>query len=310
MKNLFAVQTKEYADTIAYEELADSPQMEFGQQFTATRTLKCAWDRAVELADALRGGPYSQLTYALQGGQMVVSGSMVVMYLPQPFPLRPQARVIRVRVEPFDNKPQAYDAEARVAKYEHAVLSVEYGIQDYSCVLDAQNRAIFTSEKLEPAAEFLSIPSTGLYWRDLPVGGGDPSYVPVIAEETPGRMLRMTTWQLTYHQCWQVPPELGDFYNTVNQQRLWSPRFFATFEPETLLFSTPTIDTQLGPRGERCFDVTLNLMWRPTGWNTFYRKGRALPEELWKTDVVGGAVVYSRYRPYSLADFDYLVPTV
>ena len=238
--------------TVDHEELDGSPTESYDDQgFKAVRVLQCAWADRLTLAEELRGG-----------NRYV--GDQYVYTRPQRYPHYEQATVADVSIAPF-GATQA-GADTTQASYPYARLTVTYRVPDYGSNPAEEIEETLVTESLEPAAEFLTLPHEGYFWKD----GAD--WVPLTETEAPQKLLRMLEWVYTRHQQTHLPSAVLDLVGKVNDSTVTSTTLGLSFPAGTLLYNPPQLEREITTTGAKAWRVTYRFTYRPSGWNKFPRR--------------------------------------
>lgn len=276
------------ADLIDHEEVYPSPIEKYVEGgFEATRTLRVAWPNRHLLAQQLMG--------YLIGQSQAPSGTnpVIIVGVPHAYPHFDAALCRDVSIRP-EGKSEAFNGDTKVMGYSsslqdaHALLTVTYrtpGPGDPPAA--EQGETVFT-ERLEPSAEFLTMPAKGLKWSDG---------VALEVEEAPGRIVRMIDYVVTVHQTPFLPAG-WDLTDVTNAQPVYSISLDRTFAPETLLFAGCQPERIYTSKGAQAWTYTLRMQFRKDGWNRFFRAGFADPQEI-LTD-------QGPFKPYQPVAFDFL----
>jgi len=267
--------TVEPTITIAHEELPGSPVEEFTTTGSrATRRLKCAWDDRYTLRNQLLG-----VSLGL-GGHYVAT-------LPAAYPHTDVLRVTEVNIAPFHPSQVTNESGTAIAAsvdaaatYEDAALEVIY---------EKRHTDIF-EVTVNPSAEFLTVPPTGLYWDNAQAN-------PLLPEEAPGILVGRTDFAMRYYY---VPNTtlatkvdtilglVGKVNSVIMQFSLW-PQW--AIPVGTLLFAPPKFSEVATPDGEFAWNVDYLYQYRHTGWNNFFRQST----NTWAAIYDAGGTAWNQY---------------
>ncbi len=272
--------------SIDYEEstigFASPTEALTDQGLAATRILRCAWVDRLTLASQLKVAHRIVLT----------SGPTTrVFFKGDQYPHDPSIFVRDISsIRPLDGP--LTDADLRVAKYTTAELTVNYSIQDFDPNQQDEDAVKYADEELSTAAEFLTLPSTSLFWDD---GGA----VSLGTEANISRLIRMMEWVFTFTELDTIPPGLVLNVGTVNSVAVLSRSLGIPFPAETLLYNGSRSSRELFIEGARAWRTALRFTFRPQGWNKFFRD-----------DVIGQAPVpvflgdgSGEHKPYTPINF-------
>lgn len=251
--------------TVSHSEMEGSPTEDWTEEgFRAVRMLKCAWSDRFKLAEQLRGG--------LRGA------TASTLYLPHKYPHYEAALVRSIAVRPFHDKDVSEGSDSRTASYSEAVLTVVYETPQ----IDTDT---FTSEDVEIAKEFITLPGEQLYWQ----GGNAGSQGAAIGEgASPGLIVSLVAWNFTHYWLDAVPIVAKSLAGKVNQAKVTSPTLGLSFEPETLLYDGLQTTKTRSADGEEKLQVALRFLHREQTWNkalnpntgawsNYYRSGESEP---------------------------------
>lgn len=224
------------------------------QGLASTRLLRCAWVDRLTLASQLKvahrivltSGPTTRVFF--KGDRYPHDDSIFVRNISS----------IRPVDGPID------DPDPRVAKYKTAKLTVNYTIQDFDPNQQDEDAVKYADEELSTAAEFLTLPSTSLFWD----AGGT---LPLGTEANVSRLIRMMEWVFTFTELDTIPQGLLINTGTVNDVSVLSRSLGITFPAETLLYNGSRSSRELFIEGARAWRTALRFTFRPQGWNKFFR---------------------------------------
>ena len=275
-------------DLPAHEELVGSPVESFTSTgFRGTRRLKCAWSDRLALAAKLLGGSF---------GQTGSPGSEQVLYaLPHAYPSNAAAFARDVGLAPFGDSPRVTaSAETdRVAKYEYAELTVQYGTPEG----DGQQQpkdgtTLLYEERLEPSSEYVTVANNLLSWSS--------SGAPIDPLETPGIAVPILDYTINVEAIPSFHPNAVLQVGVCNAQPVLAKSLGVTMAAETLLYHGffPTrVTTSSGSLG---WSGAFRLTYKPSGWNKFWRSGYAAPQSLY--NYATGVI----WKPVPVVAFDFL----
>jgi hypothetical protein len=275
-------------DLPAHEELQGSPVSELTSTgFRSTRKLKCAWSDQLKLAAQLLGGSF---------GQTGSPGSEQVLYaLPHAHPLNPAAFARSVGFAPFGQSPRvtASANSDRVASYDYAELSVQYGTPDG----DGQQQpkdgtTLLYEERLEPSTEYITVASNLLSWS-----AAGPPIDPL---ETPGVAVSILDYSIAVEALPSFHPNAVLQIGVCNAGAVLAKSLNVTMPPETLLYHGffPNRVTTTG--GTLGWSGSFRLTYKPSGWNKFWRSGFSTPQTLYSYGTG------TPWKPVPVVAFDFL----
>ena len=262
-----------------YEELEDGYAENYGGGFEGQVSYKVAWADRLTFVRSMLGGP--------EGSDST--------RLPQSFQGRGGTGATGVKITPMGR--QITGDNGNLA-WPHAVVSVTFGSLPVEAIGgDPSNPddQTYIEERIAPFAEFLNAPADNLFWANA--DRVDPDV------EVPARLDVGFDWVVTLRRQASIPYEVLTLLGKTNAQAVSSPTFEWSYEPETLLYREPDLSRTFtlnedGSLSTAGWDVTLKMSYRPSGWNKFFRKGKAEPEEMYTTKVGS-----ERFKPYATADF-------
>jgi len=197
---------------------------------------------------------------------------------------------VSVDIEPFG---QSSAAAATQIAYDYAILTVTY---EESPSTTRDFIRLIVDEEIQPATEFLTVPNRRLYWDN---GQADQ----LETDEAPGVLISSYSWTVTIKRLPRLPNKatLFDLVGRSNAAGMYSvlQDVVQTYAAETVLYGAPSIRSYRDYLGRTIYDLTLNFMVRPGGWNKFYKAGTLTPARIYDD---GGAIVY----PYPTAALDNL----
>lgn len=252
--------------TVSHSELSEpeaSPRIVLRRgKATTTRILKCAANDAINLSRQLLG--WNE-----------VSGKNIRIYQPHHYegPGTSTLKLlnlyaVEVSIAPFGAQ-KASPSDTTIAEYTHAILTVSYETPEYD--QPEGGEITYISESLEPSAEFMTLPTKGLYWG---AGGTQP----LDDTEAPGKIVRLIDWVYTLHFVPYLPPAVMLLPGTVNMYDVYSRRLNWWFAWGTLLCGNPSLRRETTNLGTTAWTITMRFTYRnagtfaaPLGWNVFPR---------------------------------------
>jgi hypothetical protein len=163
-------------------------------------------------------------------------------------------------------------------------MQITYEVPPWQTVVDrddddgqtptAINSGIILEEHYEPAGEQITVTTKDLCWD----AAGTQK---VESDEAPGLLYVTGVWNVTLHYVpvTQLDAVL-DFIGQLNSTKNVSKTTGRIYDEETLLCSVPTWREMRSIYGALQYTVNLPMMWRPQGWNKFYRPTQAQPSSL------------------------------
>lgn len=198
-------------------------------------------------------------------------------------------RVTSVRVSKLIGKVEFPSTESFV--YELARLDVEYST---STAGEEKDGTLLYTETVEPSLEFLTLDPVDFLWS--------PSLNQLTEAEAPGKQIHGLTIKRTTYRVATIPPETYTLIGSVNVANYNSKLLDQTFAPETLLYRPPNLLRSFSTTGTKGWTVQTSFMYKPEGWNTFWRAESGSYEEM-IVNVEG----FPTYKNYPLKDFSALL---
>ena len=163
--------------------------------------------------------------------------------------------------------------------YNKALITLTYETPSYDVGGGDDSEVTYISETLEPAAEFITMPKTGLAWdtntSTNQIKLSDDDYA-----EAPAKIIRMIDWVLTYHNMATIPASMYRLPGKVNIANVYAWALGKTFIAGTLLCGNPTFERNWTSWGVTTWNATLRFTYRGEDtsgvgvpWNKFPRKG-------------------------------------
>ncbi len=194
----------------------------------------------------------------------------------------------------------AYECQIEpIGTYEKALVTVRYKFQDQYLVGE---NPVFITERIEPAAEFLTLTKTGLYF------GTGGSKVPLGDDiEAPAKIIRMFDWVYTLRGIFELTAPYYDLPGKVNDAEVYSRALNRFFPAETLLCGNPSAERDITRDGAFTWTVTYRFTYRnqgtlasPKGWNHWPRTDNADVTGIKFEKITDGT---DNVPIYTLADF-------
>jgi len=254
--------------TVSYGEQPGSPSNQANLNGdTTTRILLCDWADRFTLMRELIGPP----------------GELLEDYTPQEN--SPDIIALTASSSPHPGKIDGTGVGSRIAVYDKAIVTVNYGVAPYRETEDQQ----LYSESWEGIIEFITLDHRAYRWGNGATGDA------LAPDEAPGMQVRSGEYVLTRYGLVTIPNTAG-LEGRVNNAVFSSKSLGRDFAAETLLFTPPTLDRSMSIIGTDGWTVVQRLAYRENGWNKFYRSTSGAYESIY---VKGGAVI----KPYPTADF-------
>ena len=219
--------------TILFKELAGSPVETYGPEgMKAQRQLLSAFEDRYAVVAALMGGGAA-------------------------YPGQPSVIAMRVRVEPFEKRPDnrgAFDdltADLNSYSGQFVAVTVQYEtFGESDSRFPSPQNGIFMTYHMDLAGEYMAIPDRRLQWQS-------DSAVPVPPGTMPTLRIPITEHQVTWHRVNDPPWDtIRDCIGAVNSVALMGAA------PETLLFD--------GAKADRQFKGLDDLQQPQFGWRITY----------------------------------------
>lgn len=275
-----------------WDELDGSPreEMSFGN-FRASMRILCNWTERHVLMDEFLGRrkPYPH----------AVSANLAVPALSasaQPFPAAQGSVALRTGQS--------------ISSYEKADVTINFGVTQVQGGTrentrgGLQQRALI-SESIEPTTESTILNVDGFVWKR--------DEKKLVEQEAPIKLNVGLEYVYTRYLVAGPNSAALDLIGHVNKVvlRPVTPSLSGyVFQPETLLLKPGGIRRQIDTRGSEKISETYNFLWRPNGWNTFWRANLVVthegePDTLGGWDVIGEMKndTFIQYRNHPLADF-------
>lgn len=166
--------------------------------------------------------------------------------------------------------------------YDHSLIDVVYNHETRDLV----------AESLEPTADFITLDHRFFRW-------GSAAGAPLAQGEAPGKLRRGLNLRRTlYNVSSPLSSQLLTSVGGVNDTTYSSTLLGLSFDPGTLLFTPPLLDIVIDTSGTDGFTVDMKFMFRPEGWNQYWRAASQAYEEIYLVN--GGA--YKSYPEVSMSD--------
>lgn len=228
---------------VDYEEIGESPVVAWNTltgRYTATRTLKCAWDDRNDLvADFLT--PFPGVAY----------------------PDNAFARANDSSIMPFGKSVPLIPVNPKFLAWTHAIVTIVYNTPSRGDPIVNEDASI-TSETIEASTEFLTLDHSRFRWDS---GSG-----PVLrAAEAPGRQNVGFDYVYTRYNVASVPILAMSYLGAVNNADVTSTSLGLTFGAESLMYAGLTLNHRSASDGSgQVIDYTMRFSWR-FNWNMFWR---------------------------------------
>jgi len=243
--------------SVNYEEFEGSPVLSFSSASSRIRKIyKIAWDKIGIFIKELMGWTeyiegtrdYPEVSITHEPHYCKVPGSTCKIYA---------SEIEDIRGWPFGAMVEV-PTSTKTAEYKYAIVTVRY---DWSFVTPEEDQPII-SERIEPAAEFMTLSGTKLFW-----GPNDP-----IAEtEAPAMIYRMMDWVYTFHRMPFIPSALIELIGFINDAPITSRTLGLTFQRGTVLLGNPSISREYTFFETTMWEITVRLTICTQDWNLFPR---------------------------------------
>ena len=178
-----------------------------------------------------------------------------------------------------------YAAAGQIIFYEDALFTINYSSAEETDLV---------AESLEPSAEFITLDHREFRWSS---DDGEP----LLEAEAPGRLQRGLTIVRTLYHLTSIPTVVATGIGKVNHATYTSGILGLIFQPETLLYTPPTISRTITTGGTKGWNLTVRFMYKPEGWNKFWRAKTNAFAEIYNKKTTAGPG--GRYRNYPLGNF-------
>jgi hypothetical protein len=244
---------------VPFEEMEGSPvESNTESGFTATMTLQCDWDDRWDLMTQLLANDAGQLIY----------------------PHQPDFNAYAQTASAKGVGQVTGTGMNSVVIYEKALITVNFATQGAGGQGEPDGDGNLIAESLEPYIENLPMPTIKpngkpafLWW--------DGSTKEVVApEEAPVRQIRGCYYILKRFNRVTIPTAALSLMGTVNNNTVTSVSLGVSFEPETLLFTPPTLERTTSKTGDLGWTESYRFNYRPNfdpdtgianGWNRFWK---------------------------------------
>lgn len=256
-----------YSPNVACAEEFDSVvENRSTDDWTASVTLRCAWERRHDLAKDVVGF-FREWPHATE------------------YPVRPRAlnAVIRPGRDPGQTVNQSM-------VYGDALVTINYGMTDRT------QQELF-SESIEPSVEYITTDHRRFRW-------GSATGPPILESEAPGKPIHSLALVRTLYNLPSIPVALLVMPGTCNASPYTSALLGLTFGAETLAFMNPSMQRAVSFEGTKGWTLTLKWGFREGGWNQFWRPTINGGAGGWQSMYVSGqANPYKNLPPVSYGDF-------
>ncbi len=194
-------------------------------------------------------------------------------------------RAATARVVPDETQ---YTTTGQSINYEHALVTIGYS---------SAAEADLLAESLEPNTEFITQDPDKFRW-------GSKAGVPILEAEAPGKLVRSLTLVRSVFHLASIPIGLLTLPGGVNDAPYVSTLLGLTFPTGTLLFGGGPTNRTITTAGSEGWNLTLKFMYKPDGWNKFWRAAADPPdyEFMYHIDDVAGDP-YLNYPPTDFSGF-------
>lgn len=185
--------------------------------------------------------------------------------------------------------PRAYTASAAPFSSDSQPVDQTYTYDDY--LVDVQYTTdpdkTLVSESIEPTAEFVRLDYRHFRWS---------SGAPLTEGEAPGVLRRELKLVRQYYNQMFVPNAVVLIPGSVNAAPYTSALLGLTFPAQTLLFAPEPVSRTVLTSGTAGFNYTLSFMYKPNGWNKYWRP----QTQSWESITLPDGTAYNSYPPEDL----------
>lgn len=240
--------------TVDHEELNLSPREDFtARGLVATRKLRCPWDDRFTLARDLMGFSFA-------------SGEDVIYRLPHLYPGTNNTTARTVRVAPFHDSLVADDPEGRIARYDHAELTVQYESGAGGDGGQTPGVEVFIEEDFSSESEYLVFERTVAL--DDSGSGGEQLERTLVT-----RLVTLLNWRVTQRIVPFIPQAALLLAGHANEAPVVARTTGIVFPAETLLYNGFQSRRNTLSDGTVTLDLAYDFAYKPTGWNNFWVPG-------------------------------------
>lgn len=221
-------------------------------------------------------------------GWVTSSGATdVVLMMPHACPNWPDLFCTELAFDPVGKQTGHFPPQG--AGYEYAQITAIYETAPKNPL------EMIVDERITPAAEFLTLPNTSLFW-DAP-GVDDP----LADVEAPSKLITLWEWEYTIRRLPEecLPANIYDHVGKINTAAMTSHKFGFTFAEGRVLYGNVVIEDGLNWWGDRYYTVFYKFLVRAYSWQLFYRGGFDTPQILYEP-AAGGA--FATYGEADLTD--------
>jgi len=179
-----------------------------------------------------------------------------------------------------------YTVVGQTCVYTDALVTVNYS---------SKEEVDLVSETLTPNVEFITADHKQFRW-------GSATGDPLLENEAPGYRMYSLTLERTLYKVSSVPASILTLPGTVNNATYSSTLLGLSFATETLLFQPKSLNRTITTAGSKGWDVSVAFLFKPEGWNKFYRAKTQTYEEIYHVEAGG---VHKNYPLASYAAFLY-----
>ena len=218
-------------------------------------------------------------------GWIIGSGDSYVLRMPMSFPITGMEHYLATECD-IEGRGTA-SSTYWMQQHQKALVKVKFD-PFFRKGSGADWMQYLVSEDFKPTAEFRTLGTRKLFWDAL-------GTKLVGHDEGPAIIDFAGEWLYTIHRLPAMPIEFNSMIGKSNLAAVVSRKYGWTWDAETLLYETPEVSSEVDKWGRHCWTVTLRMLYRPLGWNKFWRSGYTTPQIMY----VGGV----QYKPFTPTDF-------
>lgn len=225
-----------------------------GERFRATRVLECAWDNRLTLMEQLLGA-YS------------IDSSGRVFRVGDVYPHRSGVYVESIpRIEGYGQR--AADGSGN-SRWKKARLTVNYAQRSFNPDADSSGGSVsdlaLFDETIDGSIQVIAVPADKkLFWADG---------TPIRDADVPLRQESVMRWSVNWTEEIPVASNLLSLAGQTNTSSITSVSLGLTFAAETLYYQFPTIQRTVFESGTNLANVSVEFLYKPSGWNKFFQPG-------------------------------------
>ena len=295
-----------------YDEVGEgeTPEETFGDKIECNRIIRCQWASRWRMCEDIL--PWIEAGSGENFNQITIQKPQQYPYFTY-IPLFADS----IRMVPWVTNPAVYapghanptdpgtllTSPATTVAWQWAYLHVHY-----SSIPTTSAVSIVFDEEMRPCAEFMTLPSTGLFWT----GTAGEAGVAVDPQSAPGLVLRKVEWTVTRRYCpLDFAAEVQSWVSCINKTTVTSLKYPGlSFPQNQLLYNGVDIQPDRNSDGSPACKLIMHFTGQNVSWNQYFNPLKSMNGTPVFENIYTSAESQSsstQFTPYKEQELNYLL---